>query len=112
MRSSAATAGNSRAGRASRPTSATPAAAVASTRCTGNFAGYILDVVGPDSIAGCTRGATVTFRVDGVPVAETAVNDRPVDGDARPDACDADSDSVCLDADADRTTNRPRRELP
>lgn len=51
--------------------------AVASTRYTGNFAGYILNVVGPDSITGCTLGATVTFRVDGLPAAETAVNRPP-----------------------------------
>ncbi|MDQ1533868.1 MAG: hypothetical protein QOF28_1629 [Actinomycetota bacterium] len=51
--------------------------AVASTRCTGNFAGYILNVVGPDSITGCTLGATVTFRVDGLPAAESAVNRPP-----------------------------------
>jgi hypothetical protein len=35
---------------------------------------FSLDVVGPDSIAGCTRGATLTFRVDGRPVSDTAVN--------------------------------------
>jgi hypothetical protein len=56
--------------------------AVASTRYTGNFAGYIVNVVGPDSIAGCSRGATVTFRVDGVPVAESAVNQPPGGRDA------------------------------
>jgi pimeloyl-ACP methyl ester carboxylesterase len=51
--------------------------AVASTRYTGNFAGYILDVVGPDSIPGCTRGATLTFRIDGLPAVGTAVNTPP-----------------------------------
>ena len=56
--------------------------AVASTRYTGNFAGYIVNVVGPDAIAGCPRGATVTFRVDGVPAAETAVNQPPGGQDA------------------------------
>jgi pimeloyl-ACP methyl ester carboxylesterase len=50
---------------------------VASTRYSDNFAGYILNVVGPDAITGCTRGATVTFRVDGLPALETAVNQPP-----------------------------------
>lgn len=54
---------------------------VASVRRTGNFSGYILDVVGPDSVAGCHRGATLTFRVDGRPAAETSINDlRPHQG--------------------------------
>jgi pimeloyl-ACP methyl ester carboxylesterase len=48
---------------------------VASTRYTGSFSGYILDVVGPDSVAGCQRGAIVTFRIDGQPAVETSVND-------------------------------------
>jgi hypothetical protein len=56
--------------------------AVASTRSSGNFTGYSLDVVGPDSIAGCTRGATIDFRVDGHPVAATAVNTPPGRRDA------------------------------
>ena len=56
--------------------------AVASTRRTGNFSGYILDVVGPDAIPGCTRGATITFRIDGLPASETAVNTPPGDRDA------------------------------
>jgi hypothetical protein len=47
---------------------------VASVRRVGNYPGFSLDVVGPDSIAGCTRGATLTFRVDGRPVSDTAVN--------------------------------------
>ena len=50
---------------------------IASTRRAGNFSGYILDVVGPDAIAGCTRGARLTFRVDGLPAVETAVNTPP-----------------------------------
>ena len=50
---------------------------VASTRRSGNFTGYILDVVGPEAIAGCTRGATLTFRIDGVPASETALNKPP-----------------------------------
>ena len=48
---------------------------VASLRRTGSYSGYILAVVGPDSVAGCERGATLTFRVDGQPAAQTAVND-------------------------------------
>ena len=47
---------------------------VASTCGAGNFSGYILAVVGPDSVPGCARDGTVTFRVDGRPVRETAVN--------------------------------------
>ncbi len=47
---------------------------VASTRTTGNYSGYILSVVGPDSIAGCERDATLTFRIDGQRATTTAVN--------------------------------------
>ena len=50
---------------------------IASTRRAGSFSGYILDVVGPDVIGGCTRGATLTFRIDGLPAVETAVNTPP-----------------------------------
>jgi pimeloyl-ACP methyl ester carboxylesterase len=52
---------------------------VGSVRRTGSFSGYILAVVGPESIAGCTRGAPLTFRIDGRPAVETTVND--ADGD-------------------------------
>ena len=38
---------------------------VASVRSEPGFDGYILHVVGPDSIAGCRKGATITFRVGG-----------------------------------------------
>ena len=48
---------------------------VASVRRTGNFAGYILSTVGPDSIPGCHAGATLTFRIDGRRARDTAVND-------------------------------------
>jgi hypothetical protein len=48
---------------------------VASVRYTGSFAGYILGVVGPEAIPGCTRGGTITFRVNGRPAVDTAVND-------------------------------------
>ena len=47
---------------------------VSSTRRGGSFSGYIMSVVGPDSIAGCTAGATITFRIGGKPAVDTAVN--------------------------------------
>jgi pimeloyl-ACP methyl ester carboxylesterase len=47
---------------------------VASVRRTGSFSGYILNVAGSDSVAGCARGATLTFRIDGRHALETAVN--------------------------------------
>jgi hypothetical protein len=49
----------------------------ASLRSTDEFTGYILDVVGPESIAGCTRGATLAFRIDGRPAAATTVVNTP-----------------------------------
>lgn len=52
---------------------------VASVRRTGSYSGFSLDVVGPDSVAGCERGATLSFRVDGRRVADTTVN-QPVRG--------------------------------
>ncbi|MBA2327144.1 MAG: hypothetical protein H0V95_10945 [Actinobacteria bacterium] len=48
---------------------------VASVRRTGSFSGFSLGVVGPGSVAGCEAGATLTFRIDGKPAAETAVNE-------------------------------------
>jgi hypothetical protein len=36
---------------------------------------YTLIVAGPESISGCKEGATLTFRLDGDPAAETAIND-------------------------------------
>ena len=51
---------------------------VASVRRTGSFSGFSLDVVGPDSVPGCTGGATLRFRVGGHPAIDTAVN--AVDG--------------------------------
>jgi hypothetical protein len=49
---------------------------VASVRSAGeNFTGYVLSVVGPDSIAGCTQGAQITFRINGRPAPETALNE-------------------------------------
>jgi pimeloyl-ACP methyl ester carboxylesterase len=38
---------------------------VASTRRTGNYSGYILSVVGSESVAGCDREGKLTFRIDG-----------------------------------------------
>ncbi len=50
----------------------------ASVRSSDNFTGYVLSVVGPDSIPGCVRGAMLTFRIDGRPAAQTkAVNIPP-----------------------------------
>jgi hypothetical protein len=36
---------------------------------------YTLVVAGPDAVPGCAEGATLAFRLDGQPAAETAVND-------------------------------------
>ena len=46
---------------------------VASVR-TGVFDGYILHVVGPDSIPACASGGRITFRVDGVRARESIAN--------------------------------------
>jgi hypothetical protein len=48
---------------------------VASTRYTGAFDGYILSVVGPSSVAACTKNAPLRLLVDGKPVRQTATND-------------------------------------
>ncbi len=50
---------------------------VASVRSSADFTGYVLSVVGPDSIAGCTRGATLTFRINGHPAIHTRVVNTP-----------------------------------
>jgi hypothetical protein len=48
---------------------------VASVRRVGeDFTGYILSVVGPDSISGCAQGAPITFRINGRPATETTLN--------------------------------------
>jgi hypothetical protein len=48
---------------------------IASVRHAGeHFTGYILSVVGPDSIRGCSQGAQITFRISDRPAAETSVN--------------------------------------
>jgi hypothetical protein len=48
---------------------------VSSVRRTGSFSGFILSVAGPDSIPGCVRGGTITFRVNGRLALDTAVNE-------------------------------------
>lgn len=40
----------------------------------GTFIGYILNVVGPDSVAGCDRDAPINFRINGQPAKETYRN--------------------------------------
>ena len=50
---------------------------VASLRFTDPSTEYVLAVVGPDSRAGCTRGAPLTFRIDGHPAAPTSVVNTP-----------------------------------
>jgi hypothetical protein len=47
---------------------------VASVRRADSFVGYILSVVGPDSISGCTQDAQITFTINGRPATETSVN--------------------------------------
>jgi hypothetical protein len=48
---------------------------VATVRRTGSFTGFSLNVVGPDAIPGCTRGGTITFRVNGRRALDTATNE-------------------------------------
>jgi hypothetical protein len=48
---------------------------VTSVRRTGSFSGFILSVVGPDSIGGCGVGETITFRVNSRLARDTAVNE-------------------------------------
>jgi len=43
---------------------------------------YDLLVAGPEAVAGCERGGTITFKVNGKEVAQTAIND--VEGDGVP----------------------------
>jgi hypothetical protein len=47
---------------------------IASVRSGGGFRGYILNIVGPDSIPACVTGAAITFLVGDAPAAQTAVN--------------------------------------
>jgi hypothetical protein len=53
---------------------------VASVRAGGGFRGYILNVVGPDSIPACREGATVSFRIGRAPAEQTAANGTSVRG--------------------------------
>ena len=86
VRSSPPTAASCRAGRASRPTSARRAAASRPVRRTGSFAGFILDVVGPESIPGCaTRRDDHVSRQRPAPRSDTAVNEPGRSGLAGPD---------------------------
>jgi hypothetical protein len=39
-----------------------------------SFTGYTITVVGPDAIPGCTKNATISFRVGGKPARETYKN--------------------------------------
>jgi hypothetical protein len=48
--------------------------AVATTRTIGDFTGFSIDVVGPDSIPGCVIGGTITFKVNGRVAIQTALN--------------------------------------
>ena len=50
---------------------------VASVRSTQDFTGYILSVVGPDAIPGCTRGVPIAFRLDGKPATPTNIVNTP-----------------------------------
>ena len=56
---------------------------VASVRSSHDFTGYVISVVGPDSISGCTSGARIAFRVDGRPAtpARNVVNTPPGEDD-------------------------------
>lgn len=48
---------------------------VASTRRTGSYEGFVLHVVGPDSVPGCELGAPLSFWVGNARARETGVND-------------------------------------
>jgi hypothetical protein len=49
----------------------------ASVRVSSGFTGYILSVVGPDLVDGCTRGVPIEFRLDGEPATPTDVMNTP-----------------------------------
>jgi hypothetical protein len=53
---------------------------IASVRAGGGFRGYILNIVGPDSIPGCRDGATITFLIGGTPARQTATNGPSIRG--------------------------------
>jgi hypothetical protein len=75
MESSRETVTRCRGVRASRAYGGTTRCGVTSVQRTGSFSGFSLTVVGPQSVAGCTAGAKLTFRVDGRPTADTAINE-------------------------------------
>ena len=50
---------------------------VASVRASDGFTGYVLAVVGPDSIAACIRGARLSFHVNGKVAASAPVRNTP-----------------------------------
>ena len=50
---------------------------VASVRRSDSFLGYVISVVGPDSIPGCTQDVAITFHVDGKPADSNPVLNRP-----------------------------------
>jgi hypothetical protein len=50
---------------------------VASVRRADSFLGYVMAVVGSDAVAGCTRGATIRFRVDGKEATHNPVVNTP-----------------------------------
>ena len=45
-------------------------------RRSGTFVGYVIAVVGPESVPGCTRDVTLAFRVDGQPAKHDPVANR------------------------------------
>jgi hypothetical protein len=54
---------------------------ITSTRSGDEWDGFILYVAGPDSVDGCTNGATLTFRIGGEDAGGTAVHDLNEDRD-------------------------------
>ena len=49
----------------------------ASVRSSPSFTGYILSVVGPDTIPGCTRGGKIEFKANDRPAVPTSPNTPP-----------------------------------
>jgi hypothetical protein len=47
----------------------------------GDFEGYSMIVAGPEAVAGCAEGATITFRIDGEQAGQTGINDLSFDED-------------------------------
>lgn len=59
---------------------------IASVRAGGGFRGYILNIVGPESISTCAAGAVITFLVGDARASQTAVNGQSRRGLLRLDA--------------------------